>query len=251
MPEFERTIDTNGQQIWRCVECAGFKRGHHPPRNHKCDLSKRGNSRKKAATTDRTGASSSQTSRLRDEIDDNVSVLSVPSPFLQIPVQSTPTGPPTAVPLFTPTGPSPPGIELQTSSPGLQEQMRRQMESQVLMQQQMIQQQQNLQKILENQQLQMQQNMQLQQQENAAKENVMKEFIEESRRKEAQTRDLIEVFQKQTLNSKKIPCPKWTKDEHFKAFSSRLQNWDKNYPSKFSSGFNLISIIICKNYESY
>ena len=54
----------------------------------------------------------------------------------------------------------------------------------------------------------------------------------EAKKKDAQTKEMLEMFQKQTLASKKIPCPKWTKDEPFKSFSSRLQHWDKHYQSK-------------------
>ena len=40
------------------------------------------------------------------------------------------------------------------------------------------------------------------------------------------------MMKKQSLKSRRIPCPKWTKDESFKSFSAHLKHWDKHYDSK-------------------
>ena len=175
-----------------------------PPKTNKCDKERRNG---KDSGPDRRPGSRSAVAeasltlpmpRVRDEIERDVSLQSIPSPFLHNPTFSTPSGPP-SMPYFA-------GLI------NLQEQMRMQVENQNPIQQQMIQQQQNIQKLIENQNFQMQQNLQIQQQESVAKDNVLKEFIEESKRKEAQTREFLKMFQKQAISLKKIPCLKWSKE---------------------------------------
>ena len=219
MPEFERTLDTNGEEVWRCKECSGFKRGPYPPRSHKCSKQKKsGGASSLQGRPVSQGVSVTDTEQTPGFRDGNVSVESVLSPFVQATASSTPSGPP-------PTG----GSFRPAEHNLLQEQMRLQMENQFQIQQQMMQQQQSLQQLLQDQQIQMQQNLALQREENASKDLAMRDFIEESRRKE---RELIEMFQKQAIDAKRIPCPKWGKEETYKSFSARLQHWDKHYKSK-------------------
>ena len=90
---------------------------------------------------------------------------------------------------------------------------RKLLKQQVQMQKKLYDQQEDFKKFLENQQNQFLQTLEKQQHNFVEKDNVVKDLLEESKRKEDNTNALLEMMKTQSLNSRRNPCPKWTKDE--------------------------------------
>ena len=206
LPRFEKTQDVRGYVSWRCNYCGWGTRQPQYPKSHKCgNWNRRTRSGRNQNEEENTG---SRLSNREDESSEN-EFQTQPSPF-NIGASSTPPGQP-------PIGDLDP---------------RQLLQQQMFMQQQMFQQQENFKQFMANQQEQFLQSLQKQQETIANKDNVVKEILEDAKKKEENTNKLLEVMQNQSLNSRRIPCPKWSKEESYKTFSSRLKHWDKHYKSK-------------------
>ena len=222
MPRFHKTQNDTGYVSWKCNYCGWRTQQPQYPKSHNCG--NRGGGRTRSGSGRGRGGINSEEreSRVSDNVREDVSdnaredVISEsdsyeqPSPF-NINASS-----------FTPQGP-PPVVDIDP---------RQLLQQQVFMQQQMYQQQENFKLFLAEQQTQFLQTLQKQQETFVQKDNVVKEILEDSRKKEDSTNALLEMMKNQSLKTKRIPCPKWTMEESYKSFSARLKHWDKNYQSK-------------------
>ena len=214
LPKFKKTQDFRGFVSWECNFCGWKNRQPQYPKSHSCNAWKGRTTRSGRSgyeTTSRVETEDVPDQRNSHEETSESDSREVPSPYNIEPTSYTPVV-------------YPPNIT--------QIDVRELMKQQIQMQQQMFQQQENFKVFMENQQQQFLLTIQKQQETFASKDAVVKEVLEDSKKKDENTNALLEMMKTQSLNSKRIPCPKWSKDESYKSFSARLKHWNKHYKSK-------------------
>ena len=50
--------------------------------------------------------------------------------------------------------------------------------------------------------------------------------------KEKSTKDILETLKAQSLENKKVKCPRWSKTEPLNNFAERLKYWDNSFKSR-------------------
>ena len=195
---FTKFQDNRGFVSWKCNYCGVRLKQPQYPKSHQCGGTRgRGRARGGSQSQVRTRSSSAANFQTPDgeeiivheeetPVEDSES-SEVPSPFNDPSTTYTPAGIPPNMADMTPS---------------------QLMQQQIFMQQQFFQRQESFQQFMTTQQNQFLETLQRQQQTYAQKDE--------------NTNALLDMMKNHSLNSRRIPCPKWTKEESYKSFSSHL-----------------------------